>query len=69
MINVLMRFINIYGMVVLFSYYINIICWIIEFVVYTFIFVELLIKDREINKQRLQEVEVKYFFGEYILVN
>lgn len=50
MINVLMRFINIYGMVVLFSYYINIICWIIEFVVYMFIFVELLIKDREINK-------------------
>lgn len=69
MINVLMRFINIYGMVVLFSYYINIICWIIEFVVYTFIFVELLIKDREINKQRLYEVEVKYFFGEYISVN
>lgn len=69
MINASMRFINTYGMVVSFSYYTNITCWIIESVVYTPTFVELSTKDRETNKQRLHEAEVKYPFGEYISVN
>lgn len=69
MINASMRFINTYGMVVSFSYYTNITCWIIESVVYTPTFVELSTKDRETNKQRLHEAKVKYPFGEYISVN